>query len=77
MIYITFFGLLFGNIVSGIMLDAFSSLREEADALDSDKSNKCYICDITREAIEKQGSTFASHIKQHFLWNYIFYVYYL
>jgi hypothetical protein len=29
MIYITFFGLLFGNIVSGIMLDAFGSLRTQ------------------------------------------------
>lgn len=29
MVYITFFGLLFGNIVSGIMLDAFGSLRTQ------------------------------------------------
>jgi hypothetical protein len=28
MVYLTFFGLLFGNIVQGIMLDAFASLRE-------------------------------------------------
>jgi len=27
MIYLTFFGLLFGNIVQGIMLDAFAGLR--------------------------------------------------
>ena len=47
-IYFTFFEMLFGNIVSGIMLDAFSSLREEADSLVNDKKNKCYICDISR-----------------------------
>lgn len=29
MIYLTFFGLLFGNIVQGIMLDAFAGLREK------------------------------------------------
>jgi hypothetical protein len=54
-IYITFFDMLFGNIVGGLMLDAFSSLREEADALESDKKNQCYICGMDREAVEKQG----------------------
>jgi hypothetical protein len=29
MIYGTFFGMLFGNIVQGIMLDAFAGLREK------------------------------------------------
>lgn len=78
MIYITFFGLLFGNIVSGLMLDAFGSLREEADALDDDKKNTCYICNIPRETIEKEGKKFSDHIKnKHFLWNYIYYIYVL
>ena len=40
--------MMFGNIVSGLMLDAFGSLREEADARASDKENKCFICDISR-----------------------------
>ena len=33
-IYFTFFEMLFGNIVSGLMIDAFSSLRETADSLE-------------------------------------------
>lgn len=37
MISMIFFDILFGNIVSGLMLDAFASLREEADELASDK----------------------------------------
>ena len=48
-IYAIFFGLLFGNIVSGIMLDAFAGLRETNEALKSDKSNYCYICNVSRE----------------------------
>jgi hypothetical protein len=36
-IYLIFFDMMFSNIVSGLMLDAFSSLREEADNRDSDK----------------------------------------
>lgn len=51
MIYITFFGLLFGNIVQGIMLDAFAGLREKNDELNDDKKNKCYICNIPREVL--------------------------
>jgi hypothetical protein len=50
-IYLIFFDMLFSNIVSGLMLDAFSSLREEADNRDSDKENFCYICNISREAL--------------------------
>lgn len=48
MIYLIFFGLLFGNIISGIMLDAFSGLREENENLRNDKKNYCYICNIPR-----------------------------
>ena len=48
MIYLTFFGLLFGNIVQGIMLDAFANLRQSNDQLNDDKSNKCYICNMPR-----------------------------
>ena len=76
-IYFTFFEMLFGNIVSGLMLDAFASLREEADNLESDKKNFCYITNMSRESIEKTGETFDSYIKRHFLWNYIFYIYVL
>ena len=77
-IYFTFFEMLFGNIVSGLMLDAFSSLREAADELDNDKKNKCYICDISRESLEKQGYDFDDHTRnKHFLWNYVFYIYVL
>lgn len=50
-IYITFFDTMFSNIVSGLMLDAFSSLREESEARADDKENLCYICNISREAL--------------------------
>jgi hypothetical protein len=61
MIYITFFGLLFGSIVSGIMIDAFASLRTQNEELLADKKNKCYICNISREELEKQNISFIEH----------------
>jgi len=36
------------NIISGIMLDAFGSLRDQTNALQYDKDNMCYICNVTR-----------------------------
>lgn len=44
LIYFIFFGLLFGNIVSGIMIDTFAELRTKRDEMYDDKKNKCYIC---------------------------------
>ena len=51
MIYGIFFGILFSNIISGIMLDAFGALREQNNELVHDKENYCYICNISREAL--------------------------
>lgn len=50
-IYGIFFGILFSNIISGIMLDAFASLRDLTNALQHDKENYCYICNIDRQTI--------------------------
>ncbi len=47
-IYGIFFGILFSNIVSGIMLDAFGELRDSNNALWKDQENYCYICNISR-----------------------------
>lgn len=66
------------NIISGIMLDSFSSLRDQTNSLQRDKENNCYICDISRKTLEKQSKSFKEHINgSHFLWNYVFYVYFL
>lgn len=57
------------------MLDAFKELGEKAGSLQKDKKNFCYICNITREKLEKKGEKFEEHInKRHHLWNYIFYI---
>ena len=50
-IYGIFFGTMLANIISGIMLDAFSSLRDQTNELQRDKENFCYICNIERKTI--------------------------
>ncbi len=75
MIYYLFFDILFSNITSGLMLDAFSSLRDKKNEIDSDKKNNCFICGMTRSDIEKAGDSFDGHChRHHFLWNYVFFV---
>jgi hypothetical protein len=51
LVYFIFFGLLFGNIISGIMIDRFAELRSSRLEINNDKNNKCYICGIDRATL--------------------------
>jgi hypothetical protein len=44
-----------------------------------DKTEKCFICGIDKEALEKRSTDLKTHYTQqnHKLWNYVFYLYYL
>ena len=76
LIYFMFFGLLFENIISGIVIDKFAELRAERNDINMDKKNKCYICGIDRATLEKSNIKFEEeHVPKHLLWNYIFYLY--
>lgn len=47
-VFTVFMEMLFQNIVSGIMIDAFSELKEEDNTRDEDKKNFCYICGMSK-----------------------------
>jgi hypothetical protein len=51
LVYFIFFGLLFGNIVSGLMTDTFKELRSQQDLITFDEDNTCYVCGINRETV--------------------------
>jgi hypothetical protein len=44
MIYVVFMTLLFQNLISGIIIEAYMSLTQEDDERETDKKGKCYIC---------------------------------
>lgn len=50
-VYSTFMDTMFSNIVSGIMIDAFSELKEEDGVRDEDKGNFCYVCGMTKDDV--------------------------
>lgn len=77
-----FFGSLFGNVVSGLMTDTFAQLRDEAERMEQDEQNYCYICGQSRYEIEKENSDkqklneiFSMHLRKHNKWSYLYYIY--
>lgn len=66
------------GLVSGIIIDTFSQLREEKLAMEEDVANTCYICNINREDFETANISFVDHIRDdHNMWKYIWYIIYL
>ncbi|CAD8053653.1 unnamed protein product [Paramecium sonneborni] len=75
MLFTVFFGLLFTNIIQGIMIDTFAELRDQRQKIEEDIKNKCFICAASRTDLEKMNISFDEHTHQlHYMWNYIFYV---
>ena len=48
MSYWMFLIAIFFNIILGIIVDTFGTLREQRDNMEEDKRNVCFICNIER-----------------------------
>lgn len=73
-------GILLIEIISGIIIDTFAELRQEYNDIKKDSTTICFICDKTREELEKEygANGFQYHTEQqHNLWDYLFFVAYL
>jgi hypothetical protein len=76
-------GVLLNNIVTGIILDTFASLRENASERLDQLKNECFITGIHREAFIKAGLDFERDCSttndrtSNYIWNYVFFMYYL
>jgi hypothetical protein len=63
------------NFVGGSVIDTFAELREKSQEDLNDMENVCFICDGTRNDIEKKGEVFEEHIKNvHSVWTYLDYI---
>ncbi len=63
------------NIVSGIIIDTFSELRDELTLRKYDEKFMCFICGLNKWQIEKRGETFLTHRKYtHNLWDYVYFM---
>lgn len=66
------------NIMFGIIIDTFKVLRNRNNNIIREKKNLCYVCFLTRTKFDKDQQDFDEHIyKDHKLWNYIYFAYYI
>merc|ERR1712232_583786 len=69
------------ELVAGIIIDAFGEMRQIQKDKELDKKSSCFICGNSLDEFEKKASKqggFDGHIrKDHYLWNYVFYLAYL
>ena len=83
-LHITFFLIVMTiliNVIFGIIIDTFGSLRGEKDARELVTRNYCFVCGIEYQIFDRSsndGTGFRHHIKfDHCMWNYLKYIIFL
>ena len=63
------------DLVFGIILGAFTTLRNKEQRHSTDKKRHCFICHVNKNVLEKNRENFNEHRnKTHNLWNYVYYM---
>ena len=76
--YVILINLVLQSVISGVIIDTFGSMREEAEAIEADIRGGCFICSISRDEFESNGIDYNVHIKdEHNMWKYVWLKYYL
>lgn len=75
-------GVIMLNIVAGIIIDTFGSLREVEMSKLEDIADKCFICGNLKADFDrlqsKTSGGFREHIKiNHYMWNYLYFIAYI
>jgi hypothetical protein len=76
-------GMIIFNIITGLILDAFSSQRQKSESRNAIFKNECFVCGLTRAQFKDMHlpagfDNFEQHaFVEHSLWNYIFYIHVL
>eukprot|EP01059_Diplonema_ambulator_P004123 TRINITY_DN13824_c0_g1_i1.p1 TRINITY_DN13824_c0_g1~~TRINITY_DN13824_c0_g1_i1.p1 ORF type:complete len:2576 (+),score=612.53 TRINITY_DN13824_c0_g1_i1:62-7789(+) len=66
------------NIVFGIIVDTFGELRQQREKTELEMRTSCFICDVVYSEFDKRADGFTNHIaRDHNLWDYMFFVFYL
>mmetsp|Transcript_33644 Transcript_33644/g.42362 ORF Transcript_33644/g.42362 Transcript_33644/m.42362 type:complete len:686 (-) Transcript_33644:267-2324(-) len=71
-------GVLLFDMVTGIILDQFSRLREAGNKRDIKRKDEHFISGVRRETYDELGLNFERLTKEHqSLWNYMYFMFYL
>lgn len=76
--YNLFIILIMASIISGIIIDSFSELKEAQAAVDDAMSSTCFICSLTQSELDRRRVKFERHIlEDHYMWAYARFLLYL
>ena len=77
-LFFSFVTLILFNIFTGIIVGAFADLRDKTNNNEKDRKNVCYICQLDRDGALRENIDFDIHVKKdHFIWNYLYFLAYL
>jgi len=69
------------NVIMGMIIDTFSSLRAEKNKKDVDTEEVCFICNIGKQVFDRASDEpdgFKTHVKiDHNMWNYLYFIFML
>ena len=80
LLFFIWVGVLLFNIITGLILDAFSSQRQRSESRNDIFKNECFVCGISRSQFKDMNlpagdDNFEQHaFVEHNLWNYIFFI---
>jgi NTP pyrophosphatase (non-canonical NTP hydrolase) len=70
--------IIFLNILFGIILDTFASLRDDRNKKEEDMKSICFICGLEASSLERQGIQFSVHcLNEHNVWHYLYFMHHL
>lgn len=74
LIYTVLINLVLQAIVSGLIIDTFSAMREENEIINADIKDRCFICSIDKDEFEQAGISFTAHTEtEHNMWKYLWF----
>lgn len=66
------------NLVFGIIIDAFGSMRDDQKEVKENVVNYCFICGISKFVFDVKNKSFQDHIsKEHNVYAYLYFILYV
>ncbi len=76
--YVIMINLVLQALISGLIIDTFSEMRQEREDTQADIDSQCFICSIKRDEFEQRGISYKTHItEEHNMWHYLWFKLYL
>ena len=70
--------MIMGNVTFGLIVDTFGALRDQTYTYENDRSNLCFICQLSKDGCLLKNIDYGVHIKKdHNIWSYVDFLTYL